>query len=168
MSVLPIRIWGDPCLRQVAVSVVVGDIVRQLAADMIDTMYAAPGRGLAAPQVGVGLRMFVMDAHWKDGKERDPLVVLNPQLSHLSGECAPYIEGCLSLPGILAEVMRPVAVTMQWEDLDGAHHARRLTGFEATCAQHEIDHLDGIMIPDRIDDTGRTKISDQLAVLVVV
>ena len=165
MSVLPIRIWGDPVLRQVAAPVVVDDAVRQLAADMIDTMYDAPGRGLAAPQVGVGLRLFVMDCLWKDGAARAPLVVINPVLSDPSAEVAPFTEGCLSIPDIPAEVTRPAEVTMRWETLTGEIIARRLTGFESVCAQHENDHLDGIMIPDRLSDTGRAEIADRLAAL---
>jgi len=165
MSILPIRIYGDPVLRQVAVPVVVDDAVRVLAADMAETMYDAPGRGLAAPQVGVGLRMFVMDCHWKDGADRAPWVVINPVMSDPSDVVAPFVEGCLSIPDIPAEVTRPTEVTMQWENLDGEVFVKRLKGFEATCAQHEFDHLDGVMIPDRLDEAGLAAIADRLAAL---
>lgn len=166
MSVLPILIYGDPRLRQVATPVVVNDSVRQLAADMVETMYAAPGRGLAAPQVGAGLRMFVMDCHWKDGAEPAPVVVVNPQLSDPSAELVPFAEGCLSIPEILVEVTRPAEITMRWQTLDGDIFMRRLSGFEAVCAQHEYDHLDGILNTDRVSTAKRAEIADQLAALV--
>jgi len=166
MAVLPIRLWGDPCLRRIAEPVVVDDAVRQLAADMIDTMYDAPGRGLAAPQVGVNLRMFVMDAHWKDGDDREPWVVINPVLSDASDTVAPYVEGCLSIPDVPVDVLRPVEVTMNWQGLEGDMFAKRLKGFEATCAQHEFDHLQGVLIPDHLNADGRAEIAEALATLV--
>ncbi|MCG6902701.1 MAG: peptide deformylase [Rhodobacter sp.] len=165
MSVLPILVYGDARLRQVAQPVVVDDKVRALAADMIETMYDAPGRGLAAPQVGVSLRMFVMDCHWKDGAGRDPLVVVNPVLSDPSEDVKPFTEGCLSIPGVLVEVTRPAQVTLRWENLDGEVFARRLCDFEAVCAQHEYDHLDGVLNTDYLSDAARAEVADRLAEL---
>ena len=165
MSVLPILIYGDPRLRAVADPVVVDDAVRALAADMIETMYAAPGRGLAAPQVGAGLRMFVMDCHWKDGAARTPLVLVNPEIVDASKATKPYTEGCLSIPDVLVEVERPAEITLRWHDLDGALHERRLTGFEAVCAQHEYDHLDGILNTDLVSAATRAEIAERLAAL---
>ncbi|MBV0910782.1 peptide deformylase [Anianabacter salinae] len=166
MSVLPIRLWGDPCLREVARPVdTITDEIRTLAQDMADTMYDAPGRGLAAPQVGVSLRMFVMDCQWKDTGEKNPLVVIDPVLSDPEDEMASNEEGCLSIPGVPVLVERPAAVTMRWRTLDGSVVARRLTGFEAICAQHEFDHLEGVMIPDRVDAQTRAAIEGPLAAI---
>lgn len=167
MSVLPILIYGDPMLRQVAAPVVVDDAVRKLASDMIETMYAAPGRGLAAPQVGSGLRMFVMDCHWKDGAERAPLVVVNPRLSDPSPEHVPFVEGCLSIPDILVEVTRPAEITLRWQSLDGEIFGRRLSGVEAVCAQHEYDHLNGILNTDLVSAAQQAEIAPLLAALAV-
>jgi len=151
VSLLPIRIYGDPVLRQVADPV--GEVtgrVRQLAADMCAAMYAAPGRGLAAPQVGEPLRMFVMDCDWKDGADRAPVVVIDPEIFEASEEVKSYDEGCLSLPGLVTQITRPAQVRMRWTDLDGTRHDRWFDGFAAVCVQHEYDHLDGMLTVDRI------------------
>ncbi len=164
MTVLPIRMWGDPCLRDVAVPVdTITDDIRALARDMADTMYAANGRGLAAPQIGQSLRMFVMDCQWKETGEHQPLYVIDPVISDLSEDRIAREEGCLSIPEVPLIVERPAAVTMRWRNLDGDIVARRLTGFEATCAQHEFDHLDGILIPDHADPDIRAEIEGALA-----
>lgn len=150
MSVLPILIWPDPRLCETCV--VVGRVsgaVRALAADMLETMYAAPGRGLAAPQVGAMLRLFVMDATWKDGVF-DPVVVIDPVVLWQSDQRATGPEGCLSIPGVVAEVERAVALRLGWTGLDGTAQEAELTGFAAICAQHEIDHLDGIVTLDHL------------------
>ncbi|SIS87424.1 peptide deformylase [Phaeovulum vinaykumarii] len=155
MSLLPILRWPDPRLSQAAAPVgTVTDAVRQLAADMLETMYAAPGRGLAAPQVGVGLRLFVMDTDWTDGPA-SPRVVLDPVLEPLGDDTAGRAEGCLSIPGIQTFVTRPARVRMRWRDLDGAAHDETFTGFTAACVQHEADHLDGILTLDRLDPAAR-------------
>lgn len=148
MAILPIRIWPDPVLSQVCAPVgAVSDAVRALAADMLETMYAAPGRGLAAPQVGVGLRLFVMDAGWKDGTPT-PRVLVDPRVLAVSDERTTHEEGCLSLPGQPVQVTRPARIRMGWTDLDGMPREEDLAGFEAICAQHEYDHLDGRLILD--------------------
>jgi peptide deformylase len=148
MPVLPIVTVPDDRLRAVSAPVgAVDDAVRRLAADMLDTMYAAPGRGLAAPQVGVLRRLFVMDPGWKDGA-LEPLVCIDPEIADPSPDTATRIEGCLSIPDHPVAVTRPAAVTLRWTDLDGARHERRLTGFAAVVAQHEADHLDGRLILD--------------------
>ncbi len=158
MTVRPILRWPDPRLSQVCAPVdTVTDAVRSLAADMLETMYAAPGRGLAAPQVGVLLRLFVMDPTWREGDPR-PLVVLNPSLSSEGDELLTNAEGCLSLPGILAEVTRPAAVRMRWTGLDGAPHEARFTGFGAICVQHEADHLDGVVTLDHLTAATRSRL----------
>ena len=148
MAVLPILTWPDARLATPCAPVGDRD-VRSLAADMLDTMYAAPGRGLAAPQVGVLLRMFVMDVTWKDGL-RAPRVVIDPQILWRSEAESLGPEGCLSIPGISTDVARATAVRLVWRDLDGMAQDETLTGFAAICAQHEYDHLDGIVTFDRL------------------
>ena len=115
---------------------------------MLETMYAAPGRGLAGPQVGVMKRLFVMDPTWKEGSPA-PLVCLDPEIMWRSDDTAAGPEGCLSIPGVLTVVERATSVQLRWRDLDGALHDQVLTGFAAICAQHELDHLDGIVTLQR-------------------
>lgn len=146
-----IVLWPDPVLSTPCDPVaVIDDDLRTLAADMLDTMYDAPGRGLAAPQVGVPLRLFVMDTSWKDG-DRDPVVMVNPEITGESMTRVDGPEGCLSIPGIVAEVTRAAAITMRWTTLDGDARQETLTGFDAICAQHEFDHLNGVVTFDRLD-----------------
>ena len=118
-----------------------------LADEMFAAMYDAKGRGLAAPQVGVLLRMFVMDAGWKDGAS-DRRVMINPVMASASAERVVRDEVCLSIPGKVTPVSRPAAVTVRYQDLSGAHHEVTLDGPAATIAQHERDHLDGILCTD--------------------
>lgn len=154
MSLLPIVLWPDPRLSQTCRVVAPGEDVTRLAADMLETMYHAPGRGLAAPQVGVMLRLFVMDSGWKAGTAT-PMVFVNPEILDQTAEVATRSEGCLSIPGITAGVTRPTGVTLRWQGLDGTVQDQGFTGFEATCIQHEIDHLDGIVTLDRVDPATR-------------
>lgn len=155
MSLRPILRWPDPRLSRVADPVAaIDDTVRRLAGDMLETMYAAPGRGLAAPQVGEMRRLFVMDTVWKEG-DPDPLVLVNPEIVAASDETVTVAEGCLSIPGVLAEVTRPAEVTLRWTSLDGDAHEETFTGFAAACAQHELDHLDGIVTFDRVSAEAR-------------
>ncbi len=158
MALLPIVLLGDPVLRGRAAVVTAFDVnLKTLAADMLDTMYAAPGRGLAAPQVGVPLRLFVMDVGWKEGAS-DPLVFVNPRITDASDVLVPYTEGCLSIPGQTSRVARPDRVKLLWQDLDGESHNGWFDGFAAVCVQHERDHLDGILcidlpvVPDAVPD----------------
>lgn len=138
----------DDLLRVECAPVVVfdDDLVR-LAKDMLATMYAAPGRGLAAPQVGVTSRLFVMDVTWKDG-DPAPQVFVNPEIVATSPEEVTQDEGCLSIPGDLVPVTRPAEVSLRWHGLDGLMQRADFTGFAAACVQHEIDHLDGILCTD--------------------
>ncbi|APG45766.1 peptide deformylase [Phaeobacter porticola] len=149
MTVLPIVTWPDPVLSARADPVASIADVADLAQDMLDTMYAAPGRGLAAPQVGVLRRVFVMDTMWKDGA-RDPLVCINPEILALSDTLVTGPEGCLSIPGVSLEVARPDWVELGWRDLDGTRHQRRFDGFAAVCIQHEYDHLEGRVTFDQV------------------
>lgn len=150
MALLPILRWPDARLQTVCAPV--PEITAEtgaLAADMLETMYAAPGRGLAAPQVGVLLRLFVMDTTWKEGA-RSPRVCLNPEILWRSDARVSGPEGCLSIPGILTRVERAETIRLRWTGLDGVTREEDLTGFDAICAQHEYDHLDGIVTLDRL------------------
>jgi peptide deformylase len=165
MAILPILRWPDPRLNRPCETV--GEVtaeVRALAADMLETMYAAPGRGLAAPQVGVLRRIFVMDVGWKDGAPA-PVVMIDPVVLGTSDATLAIEEGCLSIPGAPAEVVRPAEITMRWTTPEGEIMARRLTGGEARCAQHELDHLDGLLILDRIGADARAALAPALDLL---
>jgi len=122
-----------------------GDNLAGLAADLLASMYAAGGRGLAAPQIGVMRRMFVMDAGWKLGAP-DPQVFLDPEIIWRSPETETAKEQCLSIPDHPVAMTRPIAITMGWYDLNGRHQLRQLSGPHARIAQHEADHLDGRLI----------------------
>lgn len=152
MALRQILLWPDARLTAVCAPVV-GE-VRTLAADLLETMYDTPGRGLAAPQVGAMLRIFVMDATWKDGLYA-PQVFVNPQILWLSEARTTGPEGCLSLPGLTAEINRATSLRMTWTDLDGHSRDALLTGFAAICVQHEYDHLDGIVTLDHMDPAAR-------------
>ena len=145
----PIVQIPDPVLRETCAPVEAFDAaLRDLADDMLATMYDAPGRGLAAPQIGQPIRLFVMDVGWKEGEPR-PQVFVNPEIVEASEERVTREEGCLSIPGRLSRVSRPAEVALRWQDLDGAPREGRFDGFAATCVQHELDHLDGVLCTDR-------------------
>lgn len=149
MAVLPILQAPDPMLSQVAQPVTVfDDALISLADDMLATMYAAKGRGLAAPQVAVLSRVFVMDPTWKDAAP-SPTVFVNPEIVAVSDQQSTLAEGCLSIAGGLIDVTRPAMVTLRWRDVDGGFLEAQFDGFQAACVQHEIDHLNGILITDK-------------------
>ena len=150
---LPILCWPDPRLSQPCAPAVLDDALRRLAADMLETMYAAPGRGLAAPQVGRLVRMFVMDVAWTAG-DPAPMVFVNPEVE-LLGDRVRGAEGCLSIPGPVTEVERAAQVRVRWTALDGTAHEAAFDGFAAICIQHEYDHLDGILTLDRLSPEAR-------------
>lgn len=165
MTVRDIVRWPDPRLSTICAPVPQVDAqVRALAGDMLDTMYAAPGRGLAAPQVGVMLRLFVMDVEWKDGPSA-PRVFINPEIEGVGDEQATQREGCLSIPGLSFEVSRPTEVRLSWTDVDGLRQSEAFTGFAATCVQHELDHLDGIVTFDHLSPEMRAKFETEYAEL---
>jgi len=148
MSLLPIITIPDPILRQVADRVErVDDTLRRLADDMLETMYEAPGIGLAAPQVGVSRRLIVLDVSDKDG-EKQPIVMVNPEIVRLGDERRIYEEGCLSIPDVKVEIERPAALSVRFLDRDGRVQELAADGLLATAIQHEIDHLDGRLIID--------------------
>lgn len=162
MALLDILQPPHPSLRTRAAAVEqVDDRVRRLAADMLETMYHAPGIGLAAPQVGVPQRVIVLDL--AEGEERRPVTVINPELLWRSSERSTTEEGCLSLPGHFAEVTRPVAVRVGYLDETGAAREVEADGLLARCLQHEIDHLDGILFVDHLSALRRNIILRKLA-----
>jgi peptide deformylase len=160
MAILPILEIPDPVLRDISVPVAVDDAdLPRLIADMFDTMYDAPGIGLAAIQVGVPKRLMVIDLQEEEDEEgkpvRHPRVFINPVLSEPSEERSVYNEGCLSIPEYYAEVARPASVRAQWTDEAGAAHDERIDGMLATCVQHELDHLDGVLFTDHLSKLKR-------------
>ena len=145
---LDLRFDGDPVLRAVAEPVTAfDDDLALLVAEMLATMYAAPGRGLAAPQVGVSQRVFVIDTTWKDG-DPDPQAFVNPQIIARSKTTATGVEACLSIPDRAFAVTRPIWVDMRWQDIAGDVQQGRFDGVAAICVCHEYDHLDGVLITD--------------------
>ncbi|EGD57800.1 peptide deformylase [Novosphingobium nitrogenifigens DSM 19370] len=170
MAIREILEVPDPRLKQVSKPVeVFDDELKTLVADMFETMYDAPGIGLAAIQVGVPLRVLVIDLqpddpdaepevctahgghhHTHQPTKKEPLVFINPVLSSLSEDLAVYNEGCLSVPEIYAEVTRPSRIHARWQDLDGNVHEAEIDDLLATCLQHEMDHLEGILFIDHL------------------
>ena len=147
MTKYTIRVFGDPVLRQPARPVdEIDGRLAQLADDMAATMYAAPGVGLAAPQVGVQKRLFVYDLQDDEGAR----AVVNPTITEASGEWA-YDEGCLSVPGLSWTIVRPRDVLLTGWNLNGDEVTIEATEFEARVYQHEIDHLDGVLLVERLD-----------------
>lgn len=151
MSVLPIVMWPDVRLQTECAAIeAIGPEIEQLVGDMFETMYTAPGRGLAAPQVGVMRRLFVMDTKWKDG-DMNPLVCINPSIVPLSYAQNTNEEACLSIVGVSADVSRPNKIELSYTGLNGTRVTEVLEGFSAVCAQHEMDHLNGLVIFDHLD-----------------
>ena len=155
MSIKPLIILPDPILRTVSKPVERVDApLQKLADDMLATMYDAPGIGLAAIQVGEPLRMLVIDLA-KEDETPAPLVFINPQVLDSSDERSVYEEGCLSIPDYYAEVERPATVKVSYLDRDGKTREIEADGLLATCLQHEIDHLDGVLFIDHISKLKR-------------
>ena len=164
MAVLPIRMYPDPVLREAAGAVdEVDDAVRKLVRDMEETMHAARGVGLAAPQVGVQRRVLVFVQGHEDADEDEdeeveiePVVraLINPELSEATGEQVGE-EGCLSIPGLAFDVLRADHIRVRALDADGVRVDFVATGFDARVIQHEVDHLDGVLFIDRVDRASR-------------
>ena len=170
MALLPIVEVPDPRLRQISAPVEkIDDDVRALVADMFETMYAANGIGLAAVQVGVPKRVLVIDlqpedpdaepeechahgghSHTHQPVKHEPRIFVNPEILAPDAEHVTYSEGCLSVPEIYADVDRPKACRVRWQDLDGNVHEEAMDGLMATCIQHEMDHLEGVLFIDRL------------------
>ena len=150
MTIKPLIILPDPLLRQVSTPIERVDAeLLKLADDMLETMYDAPGIGLAAIQIGVPRRILVIDVA-REGEEKTPQVFINPEIVKSSDERSVYEEGCLSIPEYYAEVERPAIVTVKHIGRDGKEHLVEADGLLATCLQHEIDHLNGVLFIDYI------------------
>ena len=160
----------DPRLRQISSPVEeVTEEIRELVSDMFETMYAAPGIGLAAIQVGGPKRVLVIDLQEpaEEGGEpvRDPHVFINPEILEHSDQDVPYTEGCLSVPDQFAEVDRPDRIRARWLDLDGKVREEEIEGLLATCLQHEMDHLNGVLFIDHLSRLKRDMILKRLTKL---
>jgi peptide deformylase len=163
MALRDIIILPDKRLRLLSLPVEAIDAeLRLLVDDMFETMYAAPGIGLAAIQIGVPKRVIVMDLAKKDDP-KEPRVFINPQVLSQSDERATYEEGCLSIPEFYEEVERPSKVRVSFLDLDGAGQELEASGLLATCLQHEIDHLDGVLFIDHISKLKRDRVIKKFA-----
>ncbi|MEP3227472.1 MAG: peptide deformylase [Parasphingorhabdus sp.] len=178
MAILPIIEVPDPRLKTVSEPVTVFDEeLKTLIADMFDTMYDAPGIGLAAIQVGVPKRILVIDLqepaehdheHGEDCDHdheviRDPKIFINPEILDPSDDLNVYSEGCLSVPEQYADVERPATITARWQDVDGKQHEEQMDGLLATCLQHEMDHLEGILFIDHLSRLKRQMVLKKLA-----
>ncbi|WBY08792.1 peptide deformylase [Sphingomonas sp. 7/4-4] len=167
MALLPIVEVPDPRLRLISQPVEeVNDELRALIADMFDTMYDAPGIGLAAIQVGVPKRVIVMDLQEEEDEEgkpiRAPRVFINPEILDPTEEHSVYTEGCLSIPEQFADVERPARCRVKWLDEQGEAHDEHFEGLLATCIQHEMDHLEGIVFIDHLSRLKRDMILKKL------
>jgi peptide deformylase len=159
----PIILHPDPRLKKLSDPVPdLSDELRTLADDMLETMYAAPGVGLAAPQVGVLQRLVVLDCVKAEKETPRPLIMFNPEIVSASDEMNVYEEGCLSIPEQYADVTRPRDVEVRWIDRHGKEHTEVFTGLWATCAQHEIDHLDGKLFIDYLKPLRRQMITRKM------
>lgn len=165
MSILNVLTYPDKFLKKVAKPVTIFDqALAKLAEDMIETMYDAPGVGLAATQVGEDKRMFVMDVFYnRDDPDsvKEPIVVINPKLTDKKGDSFAE-EGCLSVPGFRAEVSRASELTLKYQDLEGNHCQLDVEGFQAICVQHENDHLDGKLFIDYLPPLKRKIVQNKL------
>ncbi len=162
MTIRPILIHPDPRLKKVCDPVSNVDAnIRKLADDMLETMYDAPGVGLAGPQIGVMSRIFVIDTSDKEDPA-DPMVLINPEITWESEELNTHEEGCLSIPEMYEEVTRPKQVRMAFLDVDGKPQEREFDGLSATAVQHELDHLNGILFIDYLSKLKRTMITNKM------
>jgi peptide deformylase len=158
-----ILLHPDPRLKKAAEPVAdLSDELRGLAGDMLETMYDAPGIGLAAPQVGVLQRLIVLDCVKPPDEAPRPLTMFNPEIVASSDETNVYEEGCLSLPEQYADVTRPAEVEVRWMDLEGSENQEVFTGLWATCVQHEIDHLNGKLFIDHLKPLKRQMITRKM------
>jgi peptide deformylase len=170
MAIRPILCIPDPVLREISKPVeTFDDELKTLVSDMFETMYAAPGIGLAAIQIGVPKRLLVIDLMEpaEEGGEpvKDPRVFINPEILDTSNNLVPYNEGCLSIPEQYAEVMRPDRVHARWLDEKGGTHEEEITGLLAVCLQHEIDHLNGVLFIDHLSRLKRDMVVKRVAKL---
>lgn len=158
MSLKKLVILPDQRLRQISAPIPeINKEIRTLAEDMFETMYHAPGIGLAAIQVGVPKRLFTLDVSKREGHQ-EPMVVINPEITWASDETNIYEEGCLSIPEYYEEVERPARVRLKYRDLDFKEHEIEADGLLATCIQHELDHLNGVLFIDYLSKLKRDRV----------
>jgi peptide deformylase len=163
MAILPIIELPDPRLRQISTPVeTFDDDLQRMIDDMFETMYDAPGIGLAAIQVGVPKRLLVIDLQEEEEGVKNPRVFINPEFSDPSEELNVYSEGCLSIPDQFADVERPASIRAKWLDRDGKPHDEVIEGLLATCLQHEVDHLEGIVFTDHLSRMKRDMLLKKL------
>ena len=166
MAVREILVVPDPILKQVSTPVdVVDDELRAMMDDMLETMYAAPGIGLAAVQIGVPKRVIVMDLS-REGEDKQPRYFVNPEILWASEETAPYEEGCLSVPEIYDEVERPSKVKLRYLNYHGEQIEEEAEGLYAVCIQHEMDHLNGVLFIDHLSRLKREQAVKKVKKLV--
>lgn len=166
MSIRPILIHPDPRLKKRCAPVPdLSDELRVLADDMLETMYGAPGIGLAAPQLGILQRLIVLDCVKEEGATPRPMIMFNPEVTAASDELNTYEEGCLSIPDQYADVTRPAEVSVRWIDRDGVEQAGDFSGLWATCVQHEVDHLEGKLFIDYLRPLRRQMITRKMVKL---
>ena len=168
MAIRRIYETPDPVLRQISKPVEVFDrALKPLVADMFESMYEAPGIGLAAVQVGEPIRLLVIDLQEpaEEGGEpvSDPKVFINPEILWHSDQEVPYTEGCLSVPEQYAEVMRPDKIRARWQDVQGKQYEEEIDGLLAVCLQHEMDHLNGVLFIDHLSRLKRDMVLKKLA-----
>ena len=162
MAKKKILVIPDPILRKISEPIsVVNSETKKLMDDMLETMYAAPGIGLAAIQVGILKRLVVIDIS-KGEEEKKPVFLINPQIIHQSKKTSIYEEGCLSLPGQFAEIERPAECTLKYIDYNGKEKELKADGLLATCVQHEVDHLNGILFIDYLSKLKKDMIIKKL------
>ena len=175
-NILDVKKFGNPVLRKVAEPISeIDDSIRELAEEMIDTMYEENGIGLAAPQVGRSLRIFVIDTNFEgeeyqsEGEkylcEKMPIALINPVITSDSGDKVPFEEGCLSIPAINANVIRPSVIQLKAQTLDGEEIDMEFGGLTSRCMQHEIDHLDGVLFTDRAEKEDLKLVAKKLELL---
>ncbi|MBL4768875.1 MAG: peptide deformylase [Rhodobacteraceae bacterium] len=158
-----ILIHPDPRLKKICAPVAdITDDLRKLADDMLETMYDAPGIGLAAPQLGLLYRLIVLDCVKEEGEKPQPTVMFNPEVLASSDEINVYEEGCLSIPEQYAEITRPAEVEVRWMDIDGNEKKAGFDRLWATCVQHEIDHLQGKLFIDYLKPLRRQIITRRM------
>jgi peptide deformylase len=164
--IYPIVLYGDPILKRRGEDVTPDSVdVKQLSEDMFETMYQANGIGLAAPQIGLGIRMFVVDSSpidEEEGREGFKRVFINPEVIESSGDTWNFEEGCLSIPGVRADVQRPPVVTIRYQDEHWQEHEETLDGMAARIVLHEYDHVEGVLFTDHINGLKRRLLKGKL------
>ncbi len=172
--IYPIVAYGDPVLRKECRDISKAEIdIKKLSEDMFETMYAASGVGLAAPQIGMDIRVFVVDGtpingNLEEGEDIDVSLInfkkvfINAEILEEEGDEWPYEEGCLSIPGIRSDVFRPESVTIKYLDIDWNEHIETYNGLAARIIQHEYDHIDGILFTDHLSSLKKQMVKKRL------